>query len=132
MAVPVAAESEAEIVADTMLEPTAATEIQFCECMEEPSVAAEDEIGAKKKTVPVPVAAESGVEAAVAREEQATNLMCWLKHLEAASAQAGMAAAAEAGEMTAAIAEAEEMAAAVAEAEEMAAAASQGDLEAAA
>ena len=43
--------------------------------MEEPAVAAEDEIGAEKETVAVPVAAESGVEAAVAREEQASNLV---------------------------------------------------------
>ena len=45
-----------------MLEPTATTEIQFCECMEEPAVAAEDEIGAEKETVVVSVAAESGVD----------------------------------------------------------------------
>ena len=63
--VAVPAESEAEIVANTMLEPTTTAEIQFYECMEEPAIAAEDEIGAEEETVAVSMAAESGVEAAV-------------------------------------------------------------------
>ena len=89
------------MIADTMLEPTAATKIlantlleHFYECLEEPAVTAEDEIGAEKKTVAVVVAAESELEAAVARREQAANLLCWKQYL-GATIEAEMAAAAQ-------------------------------------
>ena len=117
-------ETDAGIVANTMLEPTAATEIRFYECMEGSTVAEESEI-------------------------EAANHMCWQQHLEAANeaemaaaaaqgdleaaVEAEMAAtAAQAEEMAAAVAEAVEMAATVAEAEKVAAAEARGDLETAA